>query len=260
MTLAVSIRIPDGLVLAVDSLSTIAGSLNLSVNAGFKCSSCGADNQVKTIPIPPLPFPVSTKSAAQKLVKFKDKFGVAFFGNSFVNKKSMLSQIRTLEAAISGPVATVDTVAEKILYHFERELREEVKELSQIPENVIPFGFQVVGFDDVGEGKTWIIELGRTPRKKAESALGITFTGDINLVQKLFKQDPGIPTPQPNLLSYSLQDAVDYAKFLIHFVADYQRFANMIPTVGGDVDIALVTSYAGFKWIERKRISELLEE
>jgi|GEM_PF-6365397 hypothetical protein len=31
-------------------------------------------------------------------------------------------------------------------------------------------------------------------------------------------------------------------------------------TAGGDVDIALVTSYAGFKWIERKRISELLEE
>lgn len=260
MTLAVSVRIPDGVVLAVDSLSTVQGSLNLKMDAGFKCQQCGKENQVKDMKLPPLPYPVSTKSAAQKIVKFRDSFGAAFFGSTFVNRKSMLSQIKTLESRLSGTVAEVDEAADIIFNHFVTELKEEVKDLSQIPDNAIPFGLQVVGFDAAGRGKTWVIQMGKTPKKWAESELGMTTSGDLALVQKLLRQDLGFPTAQPNLLTFSLQDAVDYAKFLIRFVADYQRFANMIPTVGGDIDVALVTSYAGFRWIERKRISAMLED
>ena len=259
MTLVVSVRIPDGVVLAVDSLSTVGGTLNLSMDAGFKCKSCATENEVKNLQLPPMAFPVSTKSSAQKLVKFKNNFGVACFGNSFVNQKSVLNQIKTLENSIEEPMSSVDSVAEKLLYHFGKELTREVEDLAKLPEKVVPFGFQVVGFDANGVGKTWVIHMGRQPTKRAEVELGTTYSGDIGLLQKLLKEEPDLPTPRPHLQSFSLQDAVDYTKFLIRFVADYQRFANMMPTVGGDVDVALVTSYAGFKWIERKRISELLE-
>src|SRR5579864_7001647 len=98
MTLVVSVRIPDGVVLAVDSLSTVGGTLNFAMNADFKCKSCGTSNEVKNLQLPQVGFPMSTKSAAQKLVNFKKKFGIAFFGNSFVNKKSILSQVKSLEA------------------------------------------------------------------------------------------------------------------------------------------------------------------
>lgn len=260
MTLAVSVRIPDGVVIAVDSLSTVGGNLNLVVDAGFKCKTCQTENEIKNLRLPPVAFPVSTKSYAQKLFKFREHYGVACYGNGFVNGKTMHNQIRSLEQSISGQISTVDVVAEKLLYHFEKELRSEVKDLDKLPEKFVPFGFQAVGFDGNGLGKTWIVEMGRLPNKRAESQPGATYSGDIGLVMRLLKQDPSIPTPLPNWQTFSLQDAVDYAKFFIRFVADYQRFANMIPTVGGDIDVALVTSYSGFKWIEQKKISKLLEQ
>jgi hypothetical protein len=263
MTLVVSVRIPDGVVLAVDSLSTVGGAFNFAMNADFKCKSCGTPNEVKNLQLPQVAFPISTKSAAQKLVGFKGKFGIAFFGNSFVNKKSLLSQIKSLEAHVQEDITSVDKVAEKVLYHFEKEMKAELGEgIAQLAENAVPFGFQIVGFDSSGVGKTWVVTMGRQPTKYAETELGTTLSGDVALLMRLMQPAPGggLPLPQPNLLSFSLQDAVDYAKFLIRFVADYQRFANMIPSVGGDIDVALVTGYSDLKWIERKKISQLLEE
>jgi len=210
--------------------------------------------------LPPVSYPVSTKSSAQKLIKFKENFAVAYFGSSFVNKKSILSQVKSLENNIRDEISSVDVVADKVFYHFEKELKKDIQDLSKLPDHVVPFGFQVVGFDANGVGKTWVIHMGKKPTKAAETELGVTYSGDIQLLQRLFGQDPSFPDPRPNLLSYSLQDAVDYAKFLIRFVADYQRFANMIPTVGGDIDVALVTNYSGLKWIERKPISKVLED
>lgn len=262
MTLVVSVRIPDGVILAADSLSSVGGAFNLAMDAQFTCKTCGTQNEVKNIQIPQVAFPISTKSAAQKLVRFKKRFGVAFFGASFVNKKSVFSQLKALEMQLPEDIETVDKVADKILYHFEKEMKQELgAKISQVPENAIPFGFQIVGFDSSGVGKTCVLHMRKSPEKKIEAELGTTFSGDVALLQRLMQPGHAAgPVPQPNLLSFSLQDAVDYAKFLIRFVADYQRFANMVPTVGGDVDVALVTAYSGFRWIERKRMSQLLDQ
>src|ERR1700722_5503325 len=126
MTLVVSVRIPDGVVLAVDSLSTVGGAFNFAMNADFKCKSCGTSNEVKNIQVPQMAFPISTKSSAQKLVEFKKKYGIAFFGNWFVNKKSMYSQIKSLEAHMNEEIGSVDKAVEKIVYHFEKELKTEL--------------------------------------------------------------------------------------------------------------------------------------
>lgn len=50
----------------------------------------------------------------------------------------------------------------------------------------------------------------------------------------------------------NLQDAIDYTIFLIRTTIDYQRFATMVPVVGGDIDLAIITHHAGFKWIQYK--------
>ena len=51
----------------------------------------------------------------------------------------------------------------------------------------------------------------------------------------------------------TLQDAIDYAIFLIRTTIDYQRFATMVPTVGGDIDVAIITHHGGFQWIQEKK-------
>ncbi|TFH65071.1 MAG: hypothetical protein E4G91_03795 [Candidatus Zixiibacteriota bacterium] len=57
-----------------------------------------------------------------------------------------------------------------------------------------------------------------------------------------------------------LQDAIDYARFLIRISIDFQRFTDgtkedpgSIPGVGGDIDIAVVTP-SGFEWVSRKNL------
>jgi hypothetical protein len=57
-----------------------------------------------------------------------------------------------------------------------------------------------------------------------------------------------------------LQDAIEYARFLIRTTIDFQRFTDgtnsdkgSIPGVGGDIDIAVVTP-TGFEWISRKSL------
>ncbi len=59
---------------------------------------------------------------------------------------------------------------------------------------------------------------------------------------------------------FSLQDAIDYAKFLIRTTADYQRFSGRMPTVGGEIDVALITNRHGFRWIAQKSLYQLLEK
>jgi hypothetical protein len=48
-------------------------------------------------------------------------------------------------------------------------------------------------------------------------------------------------------------------KFLIQTTADYQRFSGRLQTVGGDIDIALITNRNGFHWIAQKALYQMLE-
>ena len=54
--------------------------------------------------------------------------------------------------------------------------------------------------------------------------------------------DPAMPT----------SDAIELGQFLAQTTASFVRFLPGADTVGGDLDIATVTKYEGFKWIKRK--------
>jgi hypothetical protein len=52
--------------------------------------------------------------------------------------------------------------------------------------------------------------------------------------------------------SMPIQDAIDLAVFLAQTTAQFTRFAPGPDTVGGPVEVAALTRYEGFKWVERK--------
>lgn len=52
--------------------------------------------------------------------------------------------------------------------------------------------------------------------------------------------------------SMPAQDAIDLARFLAETTVSFVRFMPGANTVGGDLDIATVTKFEGFRWIERK--------
>jgi hypothetical protein len=50
-----------------------------------------------------------------------------------------------------------------------------------------------------------------------------------------------------------IQDAIDLARFMVETTAGFVRFSiTYKKTVGGPVEIAAITKYEGFKWVQRK--------
>jgi hypothetical protein len=59
-------------------------------------------------------------------------------------------------------------------------------------------------------------------------------------------QDPIVNSGMP------IKDAIDLAEFLVQVTIGYVRFCPGHPTVGGPVEVAAVTRHEGFKWVQRK--------
>ena len=99
------------------------------------------------------------------------------------------------------------------------------------------------------------IQIGKSAKIEKWEGIGCSVTGDPTLVNKIWKD-----SNPPSYQVFSLQDAIDYAKFLIPTTADYQRFSGNLPTVGVEIDIALVTVRRGFQWISQKPLYKVLEK
>ncbi|HTU92258.1 MAG TPA: hypothetical protein VMF69_19410 [Gemmataceae bacterium] len=61
---------------------------------------------------------------------------------------------------------------------------------------------------------------------------------------------PMIIPPMP------IQDVIDLADFLVHLTIMFSRFSPGAPTVGGPIEIAAITKHEGYKWIKRKHYFE----
>lgn len=259
MSLVVSLRTADGLILATDSLSSVQATVNIASDVKVKCPQCAKDIELRELRMPPVSFATSTRSFAQKLFPFSRKYGVASFGLSIVNEKTISYQIMELESgAEHQEFGSVDKVAEKLKNHFDKEIKKQIKDLARAPDNFYPLGFQVVGYDSAGLGRTLELRIGKKSKLVAYDNIGCTISGDTGVVVQLWELGKKIPAQHTNYRSMSLQDAIDYAEFLINTTATYQRFANMLPTVGGEVDIALITPFREFTWIKNKRLTRIL--
>jgi hypothetical protein len=211
-------------------------------------------------------------SFAQKVFPFLDLYGVAVFGTSALGQKTIFNHLKGFEraereAAKAKKDAGTDTrnggvqvIAERIRQFCEGVFNQTYpeNERATLPQTV--FGLQVVGYDsdDSPVAKTVEMTFGQAPQVSVSDGLGITASGDTRLALGMLDTCKRLQM-EPTMSALSLQDAIDYAEFTIRMTAGVQRFANMIPTVGGDVDIALITSYSEFRWIKSKALARVLE-
>lgn len=258
MTLAVSLRVPDGIVIAADSLATTMGELRISGELGGRCPKCKADIKLQNVSVPPLPIPTSLSSFAQKVFPFCNSFGIATYGMAILNEKTIYYHVKKLESNSRQDFQGVSDVSKFLMEYFSEEIRKAVTDIDKAPESFYPLGFLVVGYDgDVG--KTIIISIGKKSKIKEQLGSGCTVGGDLEIVNKLWELNKSEPSRKVGYATFSLQDAVDYAEYLINTTANFQRFANMIPTVGGFVDIGLITPFKQFTWIKCKDMTKILE-
>lgn len=67
-------------------------------------------------------------------------------------------------------------------------------------------------------------------------------------VEPLIRQAGRLPLAAPMPIS----DAIELAKFLVHTTAQYSHFLWGPDTVGGVIDVAAISRHEGFRWINRK--------
>ena len=262
MTLIVSLRIPDGIVIAGDSLSTLMGQGQFETTIDVTCPACNHQHEIQP-KSPTFPVPGTTFSYAQKVFPFCGKFGVGTFGTGLLANKSVHFIMRLLQGTLEitsseGVTKVAGEIGSGIHDLLKQQLKQEDIAIDAVPSDQVLLGFQIVGYDGA-EPKTVEVLVGKNMRRRVVDQLGCTVSGSQEIVQAIWELYAKHPQSQPPYPVFSLQDAIDYAEFLIRTTIDHQRFSQTIPNVGGDIDIALVTPFDGFQWIRQKPLSKVLE-
>jgi hypothetical protein len=259
MTLAIALRVPDGLVIAADSLMTTIGHVEIKAEIETECPNCNKKFKLDKLTPPPIPVPSSTSAYAQKVFPFLDYCGVATFGQAILNEKTIYYHVKMIEKAQKEEKLTATQVSDILYNYFNKEVEKHYKDFDKAPPDFKPLGFLIAGYDG-DTSKTIIVHIGKKSKKETIVKSGCTFGGDGAVVNQLWALSKSSPQQSTNYAAFSLQDAIDYSEYLINTTANFQRFANMIPTVGGEVDIGLITPFRPFTWIKCKSLTKKLEK
>jgi hypothetical protein len=247
---------------------TISRPITQKMNVDSVCPKCNERVEIKDIQVPPVSVPSTTFPYAQKIFDIKGKFALAVYGSAFVNLRSMFSHVLSMTAKLPEKSENdaedyLSIISEEIKKYFDNQLKLEWQKtgtnVAMLPDTWFPFGFQLAGIAKDADGepvaRVYNIQIGKQSAVVLQSSPALC-TGDTTVVRMLWPNG----NPGANFGIFSLQDAIDYAKFLIRTTADYQRFSGQLPVVGGEVDIALVTPRRGFKWIAQKELYRLLDK
>lgn len=271
MTIAISLKVNDGLVLAADSATTLfsqepdggpSGVVNVYNNANK------VFNLVKGKPIGAVTWGAGSIGAASISTLMKDL-------------RFLLSKPNNKKWGLSPKSYTIQEVAEKVRrFMFEERYIPAFREWTNKPS----LGFIVAGYsaraDEAEEYQIDIVngecDAPHLLRKKEES--GITWNGQPEAIYRLLvgfsphlptvlEANLGVPRDQiepamalirdalnlPLVIPpMPLQDAIDLAEFLVDLTIKYSRFGPGAPTVGGPIEIAAISKHEHFRWIQRK--------
>lgn len=276
VTIAISIKVNDGLVLAADSAATIpvldaAGNM-MGVSAVYNNAN-KVFNLQKGQPI-----------------------GAVTWGLGGIGVASIATLMKDLRARFSGkdnehPDWKIDPdnyAMEEVAQRFFQFIYEETylpAFRDQPPPNTA-MGFFVSGYSsNEGMAEEFLIEIrsdgsapGPVRMQPKEEAGGIAWNGETDAIHRLvfgfgaalptvLEQNLGIPAEQaPQVVeilkqqmqvqllppAMPIQDAIDLAEFLADFTARFSRFTPGAATVGGPIELAAITKHEGFKWVRRK--------
>lgn len=270
MTIAISLKVNDGLVLAADSASTLIGQeptgqtqvINVYNNANK------IFNLRKGLPIGALTWgagSIGTSSISTLVKDLRERFSEEEQTDWYIKKDSY----------------TIEEVASKFKKFVFDELYEPAfREWAQKP-NV---GFIIAGYSagremaeeyqiDINNGECigprairGIDESGMSWNGVPEaitrlllghgSALASVLESNLNVPSdqiapaiRIIEEALAIPLIFPPM---PIQDAIDLAEFMVDLTIKFSRFTPGASTVGGPIEVAAITKHEGFKWIRRK--------
>lgn len=271
MTIAVSLKVHDGLVLASDSASTLSARM--------------PDGTAQV---------VNVYDFANKIANLYKglPLGVITWGAGSIGPASIATIFKDFRAQLTGTVDSDEGQLDRSTYTVSgvaTRLRSYVYEHLYVPAfsawtEPPALGMRIGGYSAGGVlPEEYSIEMDGSgcpdPQLlRSESECGATWSGQPQALSRLllgfdpqisevFTNHLGVPPEQvPPALetlrhalgvplvqdAMPIQDAIDLAEFMVRTTIEYVRFLPGPPTVGGAVEVAAITKHEGFKWIKRK--------
>ena len=231
MSLAVTVYVPSGIVMAADSRMTVLRSEERE-EEGQKTKVQQqivlSDNAYKIVALPSIGV------------------GISVYDAGVINNQPVDSHVQRFEEEAITPEDDVVSCSEKFLSYF------------QANHPNVPVGFHVAGYRRENRASTPFAFVGHTTKQEGvrrvnvndegKPQYGILRSGDIQVVNRLIEK-----TQLPLFAAMPLQDAVDYAVHLIRTTIDTMRFEPRFPGVGGAIDVLAVTSEE-MRWVQRKEL------
>jgi len=271
MTIAISVKVHDGVVLAADSATTLFspnGGISHVYNNANKILNLYKSSEKK---MDGLPIGIIT-------------YGLGGIGNSSISTLIKDFRKSLMNNEVKWKIDIDNYKIEEVANNFKKFIYEDTYKPFFKDNQQPPFlGFIIAGYSSKTDlAEEWRIEIlngecvGPTSVRKKEE-VGITWGGESKTINRLvigfdplltnilkemnFKDEQIIPTLRfiqqrteaPIVpAAMPIQDAIDLAKFLVETTKNFTRFLPVAPTVGGPVEIATITKHEGFKWIIRK--------
>lgn len=263
MTVALAVKVQNGVVLASDSAATlaVADGVERVYNNANKIFNLHKG----------LPIGMAT-------------WGIGALGHSSISTlaKDLRTELTEGKKELSSGEYTISEVAKHVEKFMGAYYEEEFDEgdLEKCP----PLGFYITGYS-AGEplAETYLVQWPRQPDQdpahiSKQEEYGVLWSGQTDAISRVLtgfsedmpdvlRQKLGVPGDEVdsaikvmrNYLKEELvfpgmpiQDAIDLARFLVELTENFYRFRPGAPTVGGPIEIASITKHEGFKWIQRK--------
>jgi 20S proteasome alpha/beta subunit len=263
MTLCLAVLTEEGTIMAADSLGTMSvleeNKLVKRCDCGYegipsmRCPKCGKEQGL----VPPLlkAIPSTQTFHCQKLFKLNTWVGLSLAGApKFKGTKIQHWLSRFINWLNIKKYAQDKT--EKMIEHFKEFLNEE-KVLEGFQDNT---EILIAGISEAPNNSPSGTIMTLTPKGIIESKFteyGILVIGVHEILDKMFG---GGSIQEYPVREFPLQDAVEFAQFLMHTQIGFDKYTNRIPRVGGDVDIAVIHPVSGFRWVKQKDLQKILEE
>ena len=271
MTIAISLKVNDGIVLATDSATTMMGRDPLG--------KIGV---------------VNIYDNANKIFNLRKglRVGAITWGSGSIGNASISTLAKDFRELITKgneeegnnwKIDPDDYTIEDIAIKFKNFIYDEnydvaFKDWKQKP----ILGFMIVGYSTgVPLAEEWKIDIDGECRGpyliRKQSEIGITWNGEAEAICRLFF---GFGSGLPNVLKQAkleekkiqqiidlckkqmiaqmvappmpIQDAIDLAIYLVKTTVGFSKFTPGAPTVGGPIEVAAITKHEGFKWVTRK--------
>ncbi len=279
MTIALAVKVNDGLVLASDSATTLmiqnggASTVNNIYNNANKVF-----NLYKGLPIGAMTWGLGGLGPASIATLAKD-----------LRRRFMGNDPSHLDWKIDPNNYSVEDVAARarqFLYDERYQLLEQ--RLADQGQAAPALGFLVTGYSSGADEPTaYVIALGEGGHDSLIQVLqddgSAAWWGQPDAIARLLNgmsvefpralsnlglvssdddawtvYDNLRPQLNPQMVNPAMpiQDAVDLAEFLVHTTIQFVRFSPGHPTVGGPIEIATITKHEDFKWVQRKHFFE----